>query len=316
MMKSIKFSLEGAPQDYKTSLVPLIIEQLGYSISWVKPSAADLRIVGPFYKVTKPYKLIPKPLRPIFSSANELFNSKQSRSHSPTLFHTQENIRHNTFSCDFSISFDLGVNDTNHFRLPYWMEMIDWSHEGIIGNTNPRYGSLLSLTRLMQPLGNSFKERLNKIVLITSHLNEPRKLLYEHLQKHLSIDGFGPYFDKSIRNHHTSSFNKYDVLHRYAFNLCPENSLYPGYITEKIPEAFFAGCIPLTWVDPNVGCDFNPRAMINLMPMVQDCFETFSEMLRTPESLDQYAGESLITRQPSIEHCKTFLEEIMKQVSS
>jgi hypothetical protein len=315
-MTSIKISLEGAPQDYKTSLVSLIIEQLGYSISWVKPSAAHLRIIGPFYKVSKPYKNIPKPLRPIFSSTNEYFNSKQSKQHSPTLFHTQENIRHNTFPCDFSISFDLGLNSTNHFRLPYWMEMIDWSHEGVIGNTNPRYGNLLSITRLMQPLGNSFKERLNKIVLITSHLNEPRKLLYERLQKSIPIDGFGPFFDKSIRNHHTSSFNKFDVLQRYAFNLCPENSLYPGYITEKIPEAFFAGCVPLTWVDPNIKCDFNPRAIINLMPMVQEGFETFLEMLKTPKSFDQYAEESLITRQPSIEPCKTFLEEILKQVRS
>jgi hypothetical protein len=315
-MKTISISIEGVPSDYPSSLVPMIIEQLGYSISWVKPSAAHLRIIGPFYKVAKPYKLIPKPLRPILSSTNEYFNSKQSRYHSPTLFHTQENIRHNTFSNDFSISFDLGISDKNHFRLPYWMEMIDWAHEGIIGNTNPRYGCLLSLNKLMQPLGYSFKARLNKIVLITSHLNEPRKLLHEHLQKNIPIDGFGPFFDKSIRNHHTSSFNKYDVLKEYAFNLCPENSLYPGYITEKIPEAFFAGCIPLTWVDPNIDCDFNPGAIINLMPMVQERFETFFEMLRTPKSLDQFAEQSLITIKPSIEPCKTFIEEIMRQVRS
>jgi len=313
-MKTIRLSIEGVPSDYPSSLVPLIIKQLGYSISWVKPIAADLRIIGPFYKVPKPYKLIPKPLRPIYSSANEFFHSKQSRSHSPTLFHTQENIRHNTFPCDFSISFDLGINDKNHFRLPYWMEMIDWSHEGIIGNANPRYGTLLSLNRLMQPLGNSFKDRFNKIALITSHLNEPRKLLYEHLQKNITVDGFGPFFDKSIRNHHTSSFNKYDVLQRYAFNLCPENSLYPGYITEKIPEAFFAGCIPLSWVDPNIGCDFNPSAIINLMPMVQEGFETFLEMLKKPESFDQYAEQSLITQQPSLVPCKNFLAEVIKQI--
>jgi len=316
MMKSIRLSLEGAPQDYKTSLVPLIIEQLGYSISWVKPSAADLRIVGPFYKVTNPYKLIPKPLRPIFRSTNEYLNSKQSKSHSPTLFHTQENIRHNTFPCDFSISFDLGVSAKNHFRLPYWMEMIDWSHEGIIGNTNPRYGRLLSLTRLMQPLGNAYRERLHKVAMITSHLNEPRKLLFEHLQKYLPIEGFGPYFDQSIRNHHTSSFNKYDILKTYAFNLCPENSLYPGYITEKIPEAFFAGCIPLTWVDPNIECDFNPQAMINLMPMVYQQFKPLLEILNSQEKLNQLAEQSLILAKPSIEPCKDFLQEILSQACS
>jgi hypothetical protein len=316
MKKSIKLSADGVPSDFHSSLVPLIIEQIGYSIKWVNSSAADLRIIGPFYKMTRPYKLIPKPIRPIFNSTNEYFKSKRFRPDSPILFHTQENIRHNTFPCDFSISFDLGVSDKNHFRLPYWMEMIDWSNEGLRGNTNPRYGRLLSLTKLMQPLGNSYRKRLRKVVMITSHLNEPRKMLYEHLQKYLSVDGFGPYFDQSIRNHHSSPFNKYDILQTYAFNLCPENSLYPGYITEKIPEAFCAGCVPLTWVDPNIGCDFNPHAMINLMPMVHKQFEPLIEILNTPEKLDYLDGQSLIRTKPSIEPLKDFLRQILSQALS
>ena len=105
-----------------------------------------------------------------------------------TLFHTQENIRHDLINADFSISFDLGVIDKNHFRLPYWMEMIDWEHEGITKNVNLRYGRLLSLDRLMQPLGNDFKHRLQKIAFITSHLNEPRKLLYKRLNSLVPIE--------------------------------------------------------------------------------------------------------------------------------
>ena len=41
-------------------------------------------------------------------------------------------------SADYAISYDLAIPSQRHFRLPYWMEMIVCSHEGIAGNTNPR----------------------------------------------------------------------------------------------------------------------------------------------------------------------------------
>jgi hypothetical protein len=314
-MKVIKLSIDGVPSDYASGLVPLVIQQLGYKIQWVSSSVADLLVVGPFQNPSKSIRLIPKPLRPYASIVIDALRGK--RKNNPlTLFHTQENVRHNAIEADFSISFDLGVPNKNHLRLPYWMEMIDWSHEGLTESINPRYGRLLSLDRLMKPLGTDFQQRLQKMAMITSHLNEPRKMLYEHLSSFLPIDGFGPYFDKNIRSHHQSNFTKYDLLQQYAFNLCPENSIYPGYITEKIPEAFCAGCIPITWVDPNVGCDFNPLAIINVMPMVHERFSSFEEFLHSSEQLQRIAQESLIIRRPSLEPLKTFMQEILRQAYS
>ena len=305
-MKSIKISLEGTPNDYSSSLLPLVIQHLGYRIEWCTSSHADLKILGPFQKQSRFKSFVPKPLRPLFAP-------KKRRSDLLTLFHTQENIRHNSISANFSLSFDLGVEDNNHFRLPYWMEMIDWAHEGITTNTNPRYGRLMSLDRLMQPLGEGFKGRAQKIAFITSHLNEPRKLLYQHLNSLMTIEGFGPYFDQNIRSHHQSSFTKYTLLQEYAFNLCPENSLYPGYVTEKIPEAFYAGCIPLAWVDTNVICDFNPKAIINLMPLVHENFSSFKEILNSPDAFKEISQNSLLLKKPSLEPLKVFMLEILRQ---
>ena len=36
-------------------------------------------------------------------------------------------------------------------------------------------------------------------------------------------------------------------MKRCEFNICPENSEYPGYCTEKIFHALEAGCIPIYW---------------------------------------------------------------------
>ncbi|OEC59561.1 glycosyltransferase family 10 domain-containing protein [Pseudomonas sp. ENNP23] len=46
---------------------------------------------------------------------------------------------------------------------------------------------------------------------------------------------------------------KREVLERYRFSICYENARdIPGYITEKIFDSFFAGCVPVYWGANNV----------------------------------------------------------------
>ncbi len=48
----------------------------------------------------------------------------------------------------------------------------------------------------------------------------------------------------------------------YKFALAYENSRDPGYCTEKIADAFAAGCVPVYWGDPGIKDEFNPSAFI------------------------------------------------------
>ena len=196
-MRPIKICLLGTPSDYMEGIVPLLIRQLGFHISLSSASQADLIIYGPFYQKLKKYRYLPKPFRPLAMQLHEQLNQRLYRP--ITLFHTSENIRHDFIDTDYSISFDM-TNESNQFRMPYWMEMVDWSHEGITGNTNPRFGKLLSIDQMMQPLGNKFLTRNRKAALITSHLREPRKTLLNVLSEIIEVDGFGPYFNSDIKN--------------------------------------------------------------------------------------------------------------------
>jgi hypothetical protein len=46
---------------------------------------------------------------------------------------------------------------------------------------------------------------------------------------------------------------KIPILRNYKFNICYENIRdIPGYITEKIFDCFFAGCVPVYWGANNV----------------------------------------------------------------
>jgi len=312
-MKAIKIATKGVPHDYQSSLLPIVIESMGYQIDWVNHDRADLLILGPFFKENqKPYRWLPKPLRPLASQSMNAISTK--RQQDPLkLFHTQENERHDFVNADYSISFDLGVQSNHHLRFPYWMEMLDWSHEGILGNTNPRYGELLSISTLMSPLGDQYLKRGGTCALLSSHLREPRGSLFKALEKVIPTQGFGAFFNKEIKSHHSSGFLKMDILKDFSFNLCPENGLYPGYYTEKIPEAFYSGCLPITWADDNISVDFNPSAFLNLEPLFKSNFQELSEILLNEKRLETYRSESLLAMRPSLEPLKQFLNAIITE---
>jgi len=47
--------------------------------------------------------------------------------------------------------------------------------------------------------------------------------------------------------------SKKEIYEKYKFAICYENARnIPGYITEKIFDCFFAGCVPIYWGAPNI----------------------------------------------------------------
>ena len=315
--KIIRIACLGAPSDYRTSLLPLIIQGLGYKIEWTTPIRADVVIYSSFYDLNAPrLRWLPRSWRKTVGAYFTALERGLAKRRIPpmTLFHTAENLRHDHIQADYSVSHDLNIQSSRHFRLPYWMEMIDWSHEGVVGNSNPRYGGLLSLKRLREPLGDQFLKRSQKAVLISSHMREPRATCYAALKALMPVEGMGSYFDDSIQNHHKSNFLKKDILINYAYNLCPENGIYPGYVTEKIPEAFAAGCLPITMVDPSVEIDFNPHAFLNLYPnSAKLSLNYFSE---NEEVLQAFADEPLIREEKNIFPLVSFLKSLVADATN
>lgn len=56
---------------------------------------------------------------------------------------------------------------------------------------------------------------------------------------------------------------KRKVLRQSKFCICYENAVFPGYITEKIFDCFFAGCVPVYWGAPNVASSIPPATFID-----------------------------------------------------
>ncbi len=53
------------------------------------------------------------------------------------------------------------------------------------------------------------------------------------------------------------------VLSRYRFAICFENTIFRGYLTEKIFDCLLAGCIPIYWGDPTVTEQIPPACLID-----------------------------------------------------
>lgn len=306
----IKLAIVHQYRGFEDSLiVDLVRSVAGRPVVITEPSHCDLLIIGPF-----------RPPDSLLTRARTRLKSVWSRDPWTTrtdrpviVFQSWENVRHDHIPADFSISCDLNVNSERHFRLPLWMSEIDWSHEGLPVRHSPRVGRALSIERLMKPLGTGFLKKPKRAALFSSHMREPRQTLFDTLSKFVPVDGYGPAFDKTILHHNSSPFFKEEILGNYAYSLCPENSLYPGYYTEKIPEAFAADTLPITWCDVSVCHDFNPDAFINLLPYAATGYEHALARLLDGD-FRSFVDAPLLSARPSLEPARTFLQAIVDAV--
>lgn len=73
-----------------------------------------------------------------------------------------------------------------------------------------------------------------------------RSLIFDELSKYGNIKSPGIY-RKNTQSIGNKDNDKINYISRGTYNICPENSVYEGYFTEKIFQAFEGGTIPLYW---------------------------------------------------------------------
>lgn len=322
-MKTLKLSYIWLPHFKETIIFSLIVKLSKLKIEIVNPNKCDLLFIGPYDLFTykrKIYNSLKNKLK-FFNKLQDHFKNLDiyqlsSRSSGPLkVFYCTETLPHDSVKADYYISSNLGVFDDNHLRFAYWKDHCDWRHEGIVRNNNvgnaKRFGFFYDIESLLRNQGDDFIKKKKHICLFTTVLIEPRKSFYKSFSKQFQVDGFGPYFDKNIKNHNESKFKKFDIMKNYSFNLCPENILYPGTYSEKIPDAFIGKCLPISWIDSNVKVDFNPNAFINLNDYMDTDFQQLFDSLRDINFLKKYSKEPLLIQKPNLNSEIKFVEKIL-----
>ena len=103
----------------------------------------------------------------------------------------------------------------------------------------------------------------------------------------------------------------------YKFVFAFENDLFPGYVTEKAPEAWATGAVPLYW-----GMDrenyLNPKALINAdsFDSLEDFVSYVSKVNGDQKLWESHANQHLLLKKPNIEKVVNLLAEKLKVFKS
>ena len=117
--------------------------------------------------------------------------------------------------------------------------------------------SLVRLSTLMTPRTKPYISREKFCAIVASGYEPFRQMTAGMLNSIGKVDAYGRVFGK------VDPRSKYEILKDYTFSVCFENSLFPGYYTEKPLHAWVAGTIPLYFSDNWVTNDFNSLSFIN-----------------------------------------------------
>lgn len=177
------------------------------------------------------------------------------------VFFTGENLHRNEFGfsfqdyanhldnkhLDLSLGFDYNGPDS-YLRFPLW----------ILYFVNPMETDLQSIKKFCEKMSvHSPKDLDSKrfCSLVSGHdPNGLRKEIYDSLIDIDAISCGGCFLNNTDELKQVFYNDKLHYLEQFKFNICPENSNTPGYVTEKIMGAVSSGSIPVYW-----GSDNNPE---------------------------------------------------------
>ena len=85
-------------------------------------------------------------------------------------------------------------------------------------------------------------------------------------------------------SHRAGEVDKFEILSRTVINVCLENSLGEGYVTEKLLHARAMGCMALYWGDSSFTEDFRRDGVLNIRDVgnLKDVLEWCRFHLQTP----------------------------------
>ncbi|MBL8839364.1 MAG: hypothetical protein JNL66_24115 [Alphaproteobacteria bacterium] len=225
-----------------------------------------------------------------------------------------ENVRPNYGLYSYSISSDFDSYGGRNSRVPVWYGELSWpgyARSAPSANSdNHGFEPMVDVDTLLRPRKREDAARASFCCFVAGNPEPHRLLAVEAIAKTGRVDVFGNVAGRPLRS------SKYDTLAQYRFNLCFENSIFPGYYTEKPLHAWVGGCIPLYFSDPNFVADFNPRAVVNRIDFttLDDFARHVAAIDASRDARDELLGQPLLTRRPDIEPAIAFLRDACRRI--
>lgn len=264
---------------------------------------ADIEFVSTFHYSSK--------LNQIFGAISSKFNQDKSFIYSSATKHgiylssgpkrarlriwfSGENFRYTPDSADGYICFDESDDSENVFHFPYWMYRLDW------GFNSPEFVEQAEARSLHRRRSLDVRKRN---VCMFSNTREPGKMkILKAVEQVLPVEKFGSAFRNPVAN-------KYEISRTFGLQICPENSIYPGYVTEKLIEAWHCGNVPI-WQGLDFNQHFNPEAIIDVTHLN---VEEISELIRniTNDELMHKRSLNILRHPASLQPFRNFIIRLM-----
>ncbi|MBP2300478.1 glycosyltransferase family 10 domain-containing protein [Azospirillum picis] len=181
-----------------------------------------------------------------------------------SLYFTGENRRPPLDSFDMAVSFDR-LDDPRHFRLPLY---VVHAHDHFRETATPLFCQPVLPPVL--PSRREFQDRGFCAFLYKNPHAERRNAFFAMLDARRRVDAVGWHLNNTGSVVRTGWLPKIKVFQRYRFAFAFENSSHPGYLTEKILDAFQAGTVPLYWGDPELRREVAAGSFIDVSAFPDD----------------------------------------------
>lgn len=196
------------------------------------------------------------------------------------IFISGENIAPDFNLCDYALSSEKLTFGDRHCYYPYFLTATE---------------ALVKAGKKHLQTEGKENRAFCSFVVSNGRADRKRTELFNAISAYRTIDSGGRY----LNNVGGPVADKEAFEAKHKFSLCCENSSHPGYITEKLVQAFAAGTVPVYWGADDVCEVFNRKAMIfaneydsaeevaKRVEQVDRDDELYLSMLREPAFLDE-----------------------------
>lgn len=189
-------------------------------------------------------------------------------------------------------------------RIPNWIVQKDFTKKAELDFIRKNTSEYVD--------GN-FEKRIHEATLVARY-NTNRKKDFIEICKQNNVTVKCPSSlgknDKSIGS---SWDDKTNYIQKYVFNICPENNCTSGWVTEKLFQCVYSGCIPIYWGDVHNEEIFNQNRIIlaknNSNEEFQNCAKTIQNLIANEHTMYEVFKRPLFNRNADV-RIQEFLDKI------
>ena len=223
-----------------------------------------------------------------------------------SIFYTGENERPPFGDWDAYLTFDLNSYGKKNAYLPLW-----WltSTDLVQPTISPYLGKSITIDQLLKNRNPDWASRDKFCAAFIGKAYPFRMQAIAALSKIGKVDVYGE-IARNEKNH--AALEKFNTSQLFHFIFAFENDLFPGYVTEKAPEAWATGAVPLYWGSDPQGY-INQNALINLANF--ENLDTFvsavSKVNSSKELWEAIAREKFLAKEPNLNEVLKLLRNTM-----